>query len=171
VGTGFGEAAEGWVQLGEWWLDAWSKHITKVATHVDSGAYTAAEATKDLVDCAVLAGETLLLIGNEVVDAAAVITQHEPEPLETPPFATDKVTNLRRTLVLDGPLTSSLVADQIPTSAVKLVPEELKPNETAFLLRVRRTGFAGVGYLGSVGVFEKGTPRRVDTVIVWVQVP
>ena len=36
MGTGFGEAVEGWVKLGEWWLDSWSKHASKIATKVDS---------------------------------------------------------------------------------------------------------------------------------------
>ena len=70
MGTGYEEAVEGWIKLGEWWVDTWGAHVTKIATKVDSGTYTADDATTDLVDCAYLAGETMFLVGNEVVDAA-----------------------------------------------------------------------------------------------------
>jgi hypothetical protein len=165
-----GEAVEGWVQLGEWWLDSWSKHLGKIATKVDGGNYTSADATTDLVECASLAGETVLLLGNQVIEAAAVLTMVGPEPLETEPFQTKKLTSVR-TLKLDGPLTCPLVADQIPAAAVTIDPDELKSNETSFRLRFDPTGFAGVAYFGTVGVYEKGTTNRVHEVTVVVQVP
>ena len=174
MGTGFGEAVEGWVQLGEWWLDSWSKHVSKIATKVDSGTYTASDATTDLVDCARLAGETVLLIGNEVVDSATVLTgkQDEPVILKTPEFATTLKLGASRTLSLDGPLTNPLVPDQIPAAAVTFLPGNvLSANVTRFRLQVVATGFAGVAYIGTVGVSDTATMTRIEAVTVVVQVP
>jgi hypothetical protein len=173
MGTGFGEAVEGWVQLGEWWLDSWSKHVSKIATKIDSGTYTASDATTDLVDCAYLAGETVLLIGNEMVDAATVLTgkQDKPVILTTPEFATTHKLGSSRTLSLDGALTNPLVPDQIPAAAVRFLPGSLAANVTRFRLEVVATGFAGVGYIGTVSVCDTATMALIETVTVVVQVP
>jgi hypothetical protein len=174
MGTGFGEAVEGWVQLGEWWLDSWSKHVTKIATKVDSGTYTASDATTDLVACALLAGETVLLVGNEVLDAATVLTgkQDQPVIVTSPEFATTLKLGASRTLSLVGPLTNPLVPGHIPEAAVTFLPGTvLAANVTRFHLEVVATGLAGVGYMGTVRVCDTATTALIETVTVVVQVP
>jgi hypothetical protein len=173
MGTGFSEAVEGWVELGAWWLDSWGKHVSKIATKVDNGTYTAADATTDLVDCAYLAGETVLLIGNEVVDAAAVLSgkQDKPVVLESAEFATTLKLGAERRLSLEGPLTNPLVTDQIPATAVTFLPNPLPANAPRFRLQVVATGFAGVAYIGTVGVYDTTTTARIETITVVVQVP
>jgi hypothetical protein len=175
MGTGFGEAVEGWVQLGEWWLDSWSKHLGKIATKVDSGTYTGSDATTDLVECASLAGETVLLLGNQLVEAATVLSGKQDQPVildtPTPGFATTLKLGASRTLALDGPLTNPLVNDQILAAAVTFIPNVLSANERHFRLHVVATGLAGVGYIGTVAVCDTATMARIETVTVVVQVP
>ncbi len=182
MGTGYGEAVEGWIKLGEWWVDKWGSHLNKIANKVDSGSYTADDATTDLVDCAYLAAETTFLVGSKMVDTASVIggRQNQPVIITSGPFRAEKAAASERRLALDGPLVSPLATNPIPTSLVTILPEpkpntftasHLPANTTAFRLQVTATGCEGVAYVGQVGVFKKTDNVRIDTLTVWVQVP
>jgi hypothetical protein len=191
MGTGYGDAVEGWVQLAQWLVNSWGTRVNKIANRVDSGSYTANEAATDLVDLAYLAAESTFLVGNEVVEAAAVLSgdQNLPRPIVSGTFHAKQAPTFARTLELDGPLTSPLAASSIPVSAVTIVPGPrpadpprfpppgsgppflLAANVTVFHLYVMATGFDGVGYLGNVKVHKAGSTESVDTVMVWIQVP
>ena len=115
-------------------VDAWGTKVNKVANRVDSGSYTAGEATTDLVDFAYLAAETALLVGNEVVEAAAVLSgnQNRPRRIVSDTFHVTKAATVGRTLALVGPLTSPFAADPIPVSAVTIVPGPPPAKPTPF---------------------------------------
>ena len=191
MGTGYGEAVEGWIQLAQWFVNTWGTRVNKIANKVDSGSYTASQAATDLVDLTYLAAESTFLVGNEVVEAAAVLSgdQNLPRHIVSGTFHAKQAPTFARRLELDGPLTSPLAASSIPASAVTIVPGPrpaqptrfpppasgppflMPANVTAFHLWVAATGFDGVGYLGNVRVYKTGSTESVGTVTVWVQVP
>ncbi|MEQ1786784.1 MAG: hypothetical protein ABL966_07010, partial [Acidimicrobiales bacterium] len=80
MGSGMQEAAEGYVELAQWWIDTWGTHVTKIAAKVDAGTYTADDGVADLSECASLAAESLVLLVNEAFDAAKILTGEQDGP-------------------------------------------------------------------------------------------
>jgi hypothetical protein len=177
TGPDVSAAVEGYLQLARWWLQAWGSHATGVAARAGSGSYGSAEAAADLAECTRLASESLFLLVNETVDAAAVLSGGHREPhivdsIEFPaPVPADASAAPKPwSLALAGPLVAALGGTTIPTSSVSFDPEELGPSDARFTLRVDATGHAGVTYLGEVAVVA-ANGATLDPVQVWVAVP
>ena len=171
--SGMGEAVEGYVQLAQWWATTWGAHATSVATRLESGTYTAEEAMADLVACGKLAAETLFLVANEAVEAAAVMSGSagQPQLVQSSDFETTASTSSTRTLALDGPLVALIGTDQIPVSSVTIRPSVLPPNVVTFHLDVDATGHAGVAYQGTVRSYAPNVTAAAEAITVWVSVP
>jgi hypothetical protein len=127
----------------------------------------------DLVACGKLAAETLFLLGNEAVEAAAVMSGSASLPaiVRSTDFETTAATSSARTLALDGPLVALIGSDQIPASSVTFQPSSLPPNAVTFHLEVDATGHAGVAYQGTVRSYAANATAAAEAITVWVSVP
>ena len=119
MGTGYGEAVEGWIQLAQWWSTRGARTLNKIANKVDSRSYTADEATTDLVDCAYLAAETTFLVGTRwsTPPPCSPAGQNQPRHIASGTFRAEQAAASERRLALDGPLMSPLATNPIPASA------------------------------------------------------
>jgi hypothetical protein len=167
-----GRAVDGYVQLAQWWVQAWSDYAGGVAGRMGSDSYTYDQMVGDACDAANLAAESMVLFVSEAYDACAVIKEPGTRtPLQSEPFWTSPPQppdGSERDLRLSGALHALLGNDLLSPSSITIVPSTLHGMETEFRLEADVTGRSGLTYTGSVDVVDTATGAKLESVIVWI---
>lgn len=166
MGTQVGDIVEGYTTLASSLLERWSKLASKAATKANAGTYDAASAAEDLCAGATLATEGAAQWAAQCCKTLAIVTGQwgGAEKVESPQFSASP----GAALTLAGPLVAGPDMDQLPVSAITIEPAQLRPQETAFVLRADATGHQGATYVGEVNAT---TDAGTTPVTVWIVVP
>ena len=157
---------EGYTNLASSLLERWSELASKAAAKADAGTYDAASAAEDFLAGTALATEAAWQWAAQCYRTVATITGQgsEAERVESQQFSAPA----GAALALAGPLVKGPGMDQLPVSAVSIVPAQLSPDETTFVLRADATGHRGATYVGKVNAT---TDAETTPVTVWITVP
>jgi len=141
----------------------WSAHASKVAAKLDAGKYDVDDAVADLAATALLVGDSWFLLGNEALEAAAILSgrQDQPHVIVSRPYTAPRGAKLE----LTGPLTNGW-ADTLPVGVVGIQPSQLAADKTEFSLRAVVTGRPPGTYLGGVRATPAaGQPELIRVLI------
>lgn len=164
--SAFSEVVEDYTELATLLIDRWSDHASKVASKLDQRSYNADSAVADVAACVTLATESGFLLASEALDAIAILTGREYQPVivDSDPFSSP-VPGAK--LRLAGALVDGFGAG-LPTEFIAIIPPELGPNATKFSLRADATGRPAGTYVGKVVASRPGGEDQEVT--VWVTV-
>jgi len=157
---------EGYTNLASSLLERWSELASKAAARADAGTYDAASAAEDFLAGTVLASEAAWQWAEQCYRTIAIVTGqgNQADMVVSQQFSAPAGAALE----LAGPLVKGPGMDQLPASAVSIVPAQLGADETDFVLRADATGHRGATYVGKVNATTDAEPTPVT---VWITVP
>jgi hypothetical protein len=163
---------DGYVQLAGYLMEQWGQRYTNIAAQIDQGALNSETLMATASDCVGFAVQSVALLLNETLDAAAVMsgTQDEPHIVTSATFETSATGDAaagRRTLRVAAPMIADLGHDSLPLAAITVQPDTLEPGATTFELAVDASGHPALGYSGVVHVHDEAG-QQIEAIDVWV---
>lgn len=164
----FDEVVEGYALLADELLDSWTPFLTTIAAKVNAGTYDPDAATADFPKLAKLVAGSVIGIGLEAFDALAILTSDFSEEKKISGYRTDPAkAATTRTLTVKDDLTS-VTGMTLPKSRVTIVPAQLAPSTTQFVLDVDGDGLKARTYDGYV--LATDTAGGVEEIFVSVTI-
>jgi len=163
-----GEVMEGYGVLADQLLKNWTPFLTAVSAKLAAGNYQAKDAEADFGAGAKLFVESMMAIGSEALDAAAIMSSNFDEVVVAGGYDTEIELDQVRTLTVNDDLTSKSGLT-LPKDRVTLEPATLQPQCSHFQTVVNGDGIKARTYDGVVLV-TKASGVVVDQVDVTVTV-
>jgi hypothetical protein len=161
----FSEVLDGYSELTNELLAAWTAFLTGLSTTLGAGSYGPAEAASDFPAAAKLAVDSMIAIASEAVDAVSILTSSfSEEATEDGVFAkanTDRILTPEADFV-------SVTGEVLAKSRITFHPAQLPAGKTDFELKVDGDGVKARTYDGwVVATDSEGHADRVpETVTV-----
>jgi hypothetical protein len=144
----FSEVLDGYSELTEELLAAWTPFLSDLSTKLGAGPYGADEAAADFPTAAKLTLQSMIAVGSEAIDAISVMTLGFGETATVDHSKFAKAPTVR-SLAVKADL-QSVSGETLPKGDVTIHPDQLPPNETDFTLHADGDGIKARTYDGWV---------------------